>query len=55
MPLRICLLAALIASAPLPALAQTRAERAVHESLVVLDTHFDTPANLARGLPTLRI
>lgn len=32
----------------LPALAQTRAERAVHESVIVLDTHFDTPANLSR-------
>jgi membrane dipeptidase len=46
--LRICLLAALLASAAVPALAQTKAERALHESLIVLDTHFDTPANLSR-------
>ena len=48
MPLRFCLLAALLATTALPALAQTKAERAVHESLIVLDTHFDTPANLSR-------
>jgi membrane dipeptidase len=47
--LRPCLLAALFATAALPALAQTKAERAVHESLIVLDTHFDTPANLSRS------
>ena len=48
-------LALLLASAALPAFAQsgaqvvpTKAERAIHESLVVLDTHFDTPANLGR-------
>jgi membrane dipeptidase len=46
------ILAALVA-APLPALAQTKAapskaERALHESVIVLDTHFDTPANLGR-------
>jgi len=53
--LRTCLLAALLATAALPALAQskdkdtpTKAERAVHESLIVLDTHFDTPANFSR-------
>jgi membrane dipeptidase len=46
--LRTCLIAALLASAAAPALAQTQAERALHESLVVLDTHFDTPANLSR-------
>ena len=45
---RTLLLAALIASASLPVHAQTKAERAVHESLIVLDTHFDTPANLSR-------
>ena len=48
MSLRICLLAALLASAAVPALAQTKAERALHENLIVLDTHFDTPANLSR-------
>jgi membrane dipeptidase len=48
LPLRLCLLAALLATTALPALAQTKAERAVHESLIVLDTHFDTPANLSR-------
>ncbi len=42
------LIAALMATASVPALAQTKAERALHESLVVLDTHFDTPANLSR-------
>lgn len=46
------LLTLLVASAALPAVAQlgptpTRAERAFHESLIVLDTHFDTPANQA--------
>lgn len=47
--LRICLIAALLASAAtVPATAQTKAERAIHESLIVLDTHFDTPANLSR-------
>jgi membrane dipeptidase len=46
--LRICLVAALLTSAAVPALAQTKAERAIHESLIVLDTHFDTPANLSR-------
>jgi len=51
--LRTCLLAAVAAATALPALAQTgaaptRAERAVHESIIVLDTHFDTPANLSR-------
>jgi membrane dipeptidase len=51
--LRSMILAALVA-APLPASAQaaagpTKAERAVHESLIVLDTHFDTPANLGRS------
>jgi membrane dipeptidase len=50
--LRSMILAALVA-APLPALAQTKAapskaERALHESVIVLDTHFDTPANLGR-------
>ncbi|MDB5424662.1 MAG: peptidase [Phenylobacterium sp.] len=45
---RLCLLAALMATAAVPALAQTKAERALHESLIVLDTHFDTPANLSR-------
>jgi membrane dipeptidase len=45
---RLCLLAALMATATVPALAQTKAERALHESLIVLDTHFDTPANLGR-------
>ena len=42
-----------LAAAP-PAIAQTaggvsKADRALHESLVVLDTHFDTPANLGRA------
>ena len=45
---RTCLLAALLASASFPVHAQTRAERAVHQSVIVLDTHFDTPANLGR-------
>jgi membrane dipeptidase len=48
LPLRVCLFAVLLASAAVPALAQTKAERALHESLIVLDTHFDTPANLGR-------
>ena len=47
------LLTLLMVTAALPAAAQlgptpTRAERAFHESLIVLDTHFDTPANLSR-------
>jgi membrane dipeptidase len=46
--LRTCLIAVLLASAAAPALAQTAAERAFHESLIVLDTHFDTPANFSR-------
>ena len=37
-----------MACVALPALAQTKAERAIHESVIVLDTHFDTPANLSR-------
>ena len=48
MTLRTCLIAALLACAAVPALAQTQAERALHESLIVLDTHFDTPANFSR-------
>jgi membrane dipeptidase len=48
LPIRICLAAALLVSSAVPALAQTRGERALHESLIVLDTHFDTPANLSR-------
>jgi membrane dipeptidase len=38
-------LAILLASCALPALAAPTAARALHESVVVLDTHFDTPAN----------
>jgi len=47
--LRACLLAILLASSALTTQAQTKAERALHESLIVLDTHFDTPANLGRS------
>ena len=42
------LLACLLATAALPVHAQTKAERALHEGLVVLDTHFDTPMNFSR-------
>lgn len=56
MTVRACLIAALLASAATTALAQpkpssappTKAERAVHDGAIVLDTHFDTPANLSR-------
>lgn len=48
MSVRTCLVAAVMASAALPVHAQTRAERAVHERIIVMDTHFDTPANLSR-------
>lgn len=41
-------LAAATAAAPAPAPAPADPARAVHEKLVVLDTHFDTPANLGR-------
>lgn len=44
MSLRPLIVAALVAAAASPALAQSRADRALHESVVVLDTHFDTPA-----------
>jgi membrane dipeptidase len=47
--LRTCLIAVLLATAATPAFAQTAAERALHESLIVLDTHFDTPANFGRA------
>jgi membrane dipeptidase len=52
-PLAVALALSLAAVAP--ALAQTapggvsKADRALHESLIVLDTHFDTPANLGRA------
>ncbi len=49
MRLRPALLALLAVAAPLPALAQTAAAvRAAHEAAIVLDTHFDTPANQAQ-------
>ena len=52
MRLRTLALAILLAGAALPALAQTaavsKADRALHEGLIVLDTHFDTPANFSR-------
>lgn len=35
-------------AAPKRTKAKTTAARAVHEKLIVLDTHFDTPANLGR-------
>jgi membrane dipeptidase len=46
-----------LACGPLSALAQpapapvgvSKADRALHESLLVMDTHFDTPANLGRA------
>jgi membrane dipeptidase len=48
-------LAALVATAPLLLAAQaraedppTKAERALHERLIVLDTHLDTPSNFSR-------
>lgn len=46
MSLRPLLLVVLLAAAP-ATLAQTPASRAVHDELVVLDSHFDTPAKLA--------
>jgi membrane dipeptidase len=54
--LRTLAIALLLTGAALPALAQSpaqtpgvsKADRALHESLLVMDTHFDTPANLAR-------
>jgi membrane dipeptidase len=44
------LTSAAFGQAPAPGLpvVPTKAERALHESLIVLDTHFDTPANLSR-------
>jgi membrane dipeptidase len=54
-------IAALLAGAALPALSQSakpapvdskgvsKADRALHESLLVMDTHFDTPANFGRA------
>jgi membrane dipeptidase len=44
LPIRPALFAALIAAFATPALAQSKADRAVHDSAIVLDTHFDTPA-----------
>jgi membrane dipeptidase len=51
--LRSFAVALVIAGVALPAFAQThgdvsKADRALHESLLVMDTHFDTPANLSR-------
>jgi membrane dipeptidase len=51
--LRSFAVALIIAGLALPACAQTggdvsKADRALHESLLVMDTHFDTPANLSR-------
>src|SRR5271156_4336339 len=37
-----------VALAALPAAAQPDASRALHEKLICLDTHMDTPASLAR-------
>ena len=52
MSFRPVILAAVIAAASLPALAQdasvSREARAIHESLLVMDTHFDTPALFSR-------
>ncbi len=53
MHLRSFAVALVIAGVALPAFAQThgdvsKADRALHESLLVMDTHFDTPANLSR-------
>ena len=49
MRLRPALLALIAVAAPLPALAQDAAAvRAAHEAAIVLDTHFDTPANQAQ-------
>lgn len=45
--LRILTLAALTACAAV-ATAQAQSARDIHESLIVMDTHFDTPANLGR-------
>jgi membrane dipeptidase len=45
--LRPLVFAAIIAAAPMPALAQGGA-RAAHDAAIVLDTHFDTPANQAQ-------
>jgi membrane dipeptidase len=44
--LRLALLALSVAAVAVPAAAQApnRADRALHERLIVLDTHFDTPA-----------
>jgi membrane dipeptidase len=42
--MRPVLYAALIAALATPALAQSKADRAVHDAAVVMDTHFDTPA-----------
>lgn len=52
MSLRPALYAALIAALASPALAQSRpalskADRAVHDAAIVMDTHFDTPALFA--------
>jgi membrane dipeptidase len=53
MMLRTALLAAAAVLCAAPALAQsgpapTKAQRAVHESVIVMDTHFDTPALFSR-------
>ncbi len=49
MSFRIWFIASLAAAGvACPAAAQTRAERALHEKLIVLDTHYDTPALLSR-------
>ena len=52
MSLRIFAIAAAVAGLSLPAFGAatdvSKADRALHESLVVMDTHFDTPANFSR-------
>ncbi len=42
--MRLVLIVLAACAAALPAAAQSRADRALHERLIVLDTHFDTPA-----------
>lgn len=47
LPLAILLASASVAHAATPATAKRSSNRILHENLIVLDTHFDTPANMA--------
>lgn len=47
LPLAVLLASASLAHAATPATAKKSPNRILHENLIVLDTHFDTPANMA--------